>query len=1352
MEEPTVSTCICINSRHHLAALGVLAALVILTNPSAAFGQEGRPGVGGCAPDCTPLKQNIECLNPSPQYNNRTFVGQLLTPGGLCTAWIVASNGVDSIVMTNEHCTVGQNVNLMTVRFNFQCNACVGGVPEATQTFPVTALITQNAALDYALLRVSGNPAATFGIAQIDPSLLTLGQAIYEIHHAGGLVKGYDAGTVLNLSTNQCVLNEIAVSNLVASGGASGSPIFRFDNHCVAAICNCGGPCQDGFGVPMSNIIPNATPILQAAGFNFTLCGANPPPCDDVNSGDCCIANGTPGCDRKECCAAICAADPFCCDNSWDILCADAANADPVNCPQCVPPPPCPGARIDFGVTPDDNGNTNACPGPIPITVDYVFTQDIVFGTAVDNFSPPPVVITADGACNPSCRSSGDPPFVTDWWCQFRIGIAPRVPGPLAGVTSFSAEVCLVDAPGGTIMNGYNNARLLIASTTTTGPTTEVLTIVAPAGDLIAYVQITNPMRPGGVSVDCLAYPDPIERNPVACDDPNALDCCVGHPDGNPGCDRKECCVAICAIDSFCCDTNWDSLCASEAALDPVNCPQCVPPPCPGARIDFGVTPDDNGNANACPGPIPITVDYVFTQDIVFGTAVDNFGPPPVVITDDGACDPSCRSSGDPPFVTDWWCQFRIGIAPRVPGPLAGVTSFSAEVCLVDAPGGTIMNGYNNARLLIASTTTTGPSTEVLTIVAPPGDLIAYVQITNPTRPFGVSVDCLSYPDPVERIFTGACCIWDGTCVDGTTAAECAALFGSYQGDGTNCAASDCTPPQGANLFTDPAAFQAALLNTDKRAKASWDFKPNFLPPASVVGLDDPLNIDTHGLNPDDPWTDAAGNDLWPPSVDNVTFQSNLGPNPQAPQPNPRGIDGLAFATPGFVDNDNNVLLANFFPDSFDILSGPPTGGGPPPSGDCCVGHPPDNPGCEDIVCETAICLIDPFCCNAVGNWDSLCASEAAINPACDCAPVPPDNHTAMALEIFSSASPGPVFVTVFAKDGTPVGKIKLDIVQNQPEECGDPAAGDCCDPAGNGTPGCDRKECCVAICAIDPFCCDIEWDGTCAAEAAADPVNCPQCAPPGECVGGTCKGGFPDCGDPGCGCITRTDGSGFCTGPSPCPDLTLCPLGDGDCPPGFVCAIDTCCVDPVCVPACGSVPLAPPPPGTLTTFGIAGSREVARPQALTDLASRGGVAGGPIKKTFLGIVMKGNLTIGRVNLFDLGSGAEGISKITVYSDSPGIANTDISGPLGAGFPDGCVDAFDLGVVLGAWCSTPASGNPAPDPPCAGVGCTSPNFLLADLSGPEGAPDGCVDAFDLAKILANWCSLAGGNPCGTCFP
>ena len=88
----------------------------------------------------------------------------------------------------------------------------------------------------------------------------------------------------------------------------------------------------------------------------------------------------------------------------------------------------------------------------------------------------------------------------------------------------------------------------------------------------------------------------------------------------------------------------------------------------------------------------------------------------------------------------------------------------------------------------------------------------------------------------------------------------------------------------------------------------------------------------------------------------------------------------------------------------------------------------------------------------------------------------------------------------------------------------------------------------------------------------------------------------------------------------------------------------------------------------------------------------------------------------------------------------------DITGPLSV--PDGCVDAFDLGAMLAAWCSAVNDPNP-PSPPCEN--CNPANLCLVDISGAGNAPDGCVDAFDLAKLLAEWCSVAGGNPCGTCF-
>ncbi len=47
--------------------------------------------------------------------------------------------------------------------------------------------------------------------------------------------------------------------------------------------------------------------------------------CGDPAAGSCFEANLTPGCDDQACCEAVCAVDLFCCDVSWDSVCAEAA-------------------------------------------------------------------------------------------------------------------------------------------------------------------------------------------------------------------------------------------------------------------------------------------------------------------------------------------------------------------------------------------------------------------------------------------------------------------------------------------------------------------------------------------------------------------------------------------------------------------------------------------------------------------------------------------------------------------------------------------------------------------------------------------------------------------------------------------------------------------------------------------------------------------------------------------------------------------------------------------------------------------------------------------------------------------
>ncbi len=90
---------------------------------------------------------------------------------------------------------------------------------------------------------------------------------------------------------------------------------------------------------------------------------------------------------------------------------------------------------------------------------------------------------------------------------------------------------------------------------------------------------------------------------------------------------------------------------------------------------------------------------------------------------------------------------------------------------------------------------------------------------------------------------------------------------------------------------------------------------------------------------------------------------------------------------------------------------------------------------------------------------------------------------------------------------------------------CGDPAAGDCC--AANGTPGCDNQVCCQCICACDPFCCNVLWDGFCGGNGSVG--SCGASNPSGPCTAecAACLDGGPSnccfahptpgCDDPEC-------------------------------------------------------------------------------------------------------------------------------------------------------------------------------------------------------------------------------------------
>ena len=67
----------------------------------------------------------------------------------------------------------------------------------------------------------------------------------------------------------------------------------------------------------------------------------------------------------------------------------------------------------------------------------------------------------------------------------------------------------------------------------------------------------------------------------------------------------------------------------------------------------------------------------------------------------------------------------------------------------------------------------------------------------------------------------GAACLPDGSCVDGVTPEEAAMLGGVFQGDGTECATTNCPEPVGAACFPNGACLELTEAQA-LTAGATW--------------------------------------------------------------------------------------------------------------------------------------------------------------------------------------------------------------------------------------------------------------------------------------------------------------------------------------------------------------------------------------------------------------------------------------------------------------------------------------------------------------------------------------------------
>lgn len=208
---------------------------------------------------------------------------------------------------------------------------------------------------------------------------------------------------------------------------------------------------------------------------------------------------------------------------------------------------------------------------------------------------------------------------------------------------------------------------------------------------------------------------------------PGDGDCC--SPNDSAGCSDAVCCELVCAEDSYCCEVEWDTLCANQACAACANC-----------ACD-----------NTCPGE---------------GSCCDSNGSPGCDIIE--CCNTIC---GEDPFCCDveWddLCVFEASFLP-----LCGCE----EPCLADAPCSGDLNDDGSVlgedlALLLGNWNETGL-----------GDLncdgvVNHVDLATLLGQWG----------PCDPVPTGACCLDDGECIV-TGLIDCIFVQdGSYVGDGVPC-------------------------------------------------------------------------------------------------------------------------------------------------------------------------------------------------------------------------------------------------------------------------------------------------------------------------------------------------------------------------------------------------------------------------------------------------------------------------------------------------------------------------------------------------------------------------------------
>ncbi len=224
---------------------------------------------------CAPSDfQDVICFqNDAHKWDNvRASVGVMAVGGNPSFSLFCSGVNVSSLghVLTNDHCLANQSqCNNTEFVFQYWRTGCGIGAPPTLdwESFRCDAVVarspwsgaceTTSSDLDFTLSRVQGDPSATFGHVEVDPTPLTDGEAVYIVQHPGGRPHEITHGSGVNVDVDGTVLRYY--DTLDTEDGSSGSPIFREADDKLVGLHHCGGCATPGVGnrgVLMSDVHP----------------------------------------------------------------------------------------------------------------------------------------------------------------------------------------------------------------------------------------------------------------------------------------------------------------------------------------------------------------------------------------------------------------------------------------------------------------------------------------------------------------------------------------------------------------------------------------------------------------------------------------------------------------------------------------------------------------------------------------------------------------------------------------------------------------------------------------------------------------------------------------------------------------------------------------------------------------------------------------------------------------------------------------------------------------------------------------------------------------------------------------